>query len=452
MSEAHITSPRQLGKALLTCNSPAGLMNLHIMFGLTAAAAALLPLAAGADNITELALAIGGSKSVACPTGMSLIEAAANWDNDFNSDAGGDFVYLCAGTGGTKPPITALSAAATASAKSSGACPAGYEQLPGNMNQGSTKDTGFLYLCASRDRNAGPALSRIVGEPTDACPGKLSAVSGTGGAPATPFNFDAAGQGVVLCTGHSVLIKPATTLALAIGASSVACPAGTSRIEAGAGWDADFNSGSGGKYVYLCVGRGGSNGPITAITAVTSATAKLSGACPVGYEQLAGNANDGSKNTGFLYVCVSRGAGTAITRLIGEAASTACPRGMSAVRSASAPFNFDPAGSNVFLCTGQAPKPCPPGPSPGPAAGPVTALSLMIGTSSDSQICCPAGWQRITDGDDSPSPQTRWDGNFNSGAGGDTVVLCAAGCDKTRPLRLSDSPLRLDSADADSPG
>ena len=94
--------------------------------------------------------------------GTATVSAAAPFASSFeaskkrgctvNEGAGGSYVYLCAGSGGAQPPITSLRAVSSPTAKASGACPTGYEQVAGNMNAGSSKN-GFTYLCASRATN-----------------------------------------------------------------------------------------------------------------------------------------------------------------------------------------------------------------------------------------------------------------------------------------------------------
>ena len=128
------------------------------------------------------------------------------------------------------------------------------------------------------------------------------------------------------------------------------------------------NEGAGGSYVYLCAGSGGAQPPITSLRAVSSPTAKASGACPAGYEQVAGNMNAGSSKNGFTYLCASRATnGTgAVVELMGERAATGCANGLVAVRAADCSgafvFNFDPGGAGVVLCVGNQGGNCPPPP------------------------------------------------------------------------------------------
>ena len=455
------------------------------------AAAALLAVlrsaAAGSPPpapLTELALAIGGS-ALPCPAGLARIGAGSGWDSDFNDGAGGDYVYLCfsssPGGGAQKPPITALHAAASLIPHpSGGACPDGYEQLEGNMNQGS-KNKGYVYLCASRKAGS-PPIDRLIGEKASTgCAAGLEAVEGGAGS-GKPFNFDPAGVGVVLCAGHPP--APLTTLALAIGANATTdtCPPGTTRIATGhSSWDGDFNSGAGGTYVYLCSGSGSGGGgggggggsakqgPITALHAVASptaarpppssgATSSASSLCPDGYEQLEGNMNQGSRNKGYTYLCVSRkNATAAIVALVGEKASTGCAAGFEAVPGDDGkPFNFDAAGEGVVLCShgvgggGNCPPPPPAQPSHG-----IVALTAVI--SAVAGACCPAGFEPVgAAGGNSTllsvpavvrgsvarplsssllheigtaaaaaAAAAAWNGDLNDNAGGNFVYLCA---------------------------
>eukprot|EP01046_Picozoa_sp_COSAG06_P062720 COSAG06_NODE_14261_length_1173_cov_1.477654_1_plen_116_part_00 len=75
--------------------------------------------------LTTLALAIGANATTdTCPPGMTRIATGhSSWDGDFNSGAGGTYVYLCSGSGSggggggggsaKQGPITALHAVAS---------------------------------------------------------------------------------------------------------------------------------------------------------------------------------------------------------------------------------------------------------------------------------------------------------------------------------------------------
>jgi hypothetical protein len=346
--------------------------------------------------IMGLALAIGGSSSLPCPPGMQRIQAGHGWDSDFNDGAGGDYVYLCAGTSPSTAPVSDLRAVVTATSQPTGACPDGYEQIAGNMNSKSSKNHRFVYLCASRNTSR-PALVGLAGEKasTGCSPGTEAVATEAGSA---AFNFDAAGVGVVLC--QTKLRANISRLALAIGgSSSLPCPPGMQRIQAGHGWDSDFNDGAGGDYVYLCAGTSPSTAPVSDLRAVVTATSQPTGACPDGYEQIAGNMNSkSSKNHRFVYLCASRNTSRpALVGLAGEKASTGCSPGTEAVatEAGSAAFNFDAAGVGVVLCMERSrPGPCPSTPTP---RGPITALVPVIAVLPSQ--CCPRGL--------APSPRVR---------------------------------------------
>ena len=176
--------------------------------------------------------------------------------------------------------------------------------------------------------------------------------------------------------------------------------------------------------MYLCSGAGGSRSPITSLHAVTTPAANT-GACAAGYEQLAGNMNTGSKSKGYIYLCISRKNGTAITVLTGEKASTGCAGGSKSVEGVDGKvFNFDTAGVGVVLCSQGASHgddcPLPP---PAQPAHPITEVTAVI--SSIAGACCPLGFERLAAGGNS-SAMTAWDSDLNTGAGGNFVYLCSS--------------------------
>ena len=233
-------------------------MRPAVALGLAAACAVAEAGSPPPTPLTSLHLSIG-SPAPPCPAGTDRIAEGGGWDGDFNDDAGGDYVYLCAGSGGGQPPITDLQAVTTLAARPSGACPEGWEQLEGNMNSGSHKDLGFMYLCASRKPGSAP-IDVLTGElKKNGCASTSSVVLGakTVRNPPLPrlalspllrirrwagqgsaFDFDPGGAGVVLCMDHTK--GPVTTLALAIGShTNASCPHGTERIDARSPWDGD---------------------------------------------------------------------------------------------------------------------------------------------------------------------------------------------------------------------
>lgn len=387
--------------------------------------------------ITSLALVIGSSSSAACPNGTARVGAGSGWDSDFNDGAGGAYVYLCYGSDddATARPITTLRAVTTPVAKpQGGACPAGYEQLEGNMNKGS-KNMGFMYLCASHEVGL-PPINQLLGEKASSgCSSGLEAVEGTDKHAGKPFNFDPAGVGVVLCASRPP--APITTLALAIGPNSTAdtCPTGTTRITEGAGWDGDFNAGASGAYAYLCSGSSTTDSQITNLHAVvTFASGSAATSCPVGYEQLEGNMNQGSKNKRTVHLCVSRQAKStaanttagSIVGLVGEKASTGCALGYEAVPGDDGqPFNFDPEGQGVVLCLHRAGGrgSCPPPPPAQPQRAIVTLTTVI---SAVAGACCPEGFEPVGPAVGASLTAKQWDGDLNSDAGGNFVYLCTS--------------------------
>lgn len=234
---------------------------------------------------------------------------------------------------------------------------------------------------------------------------------------------------------------PITSLAWAIGSADgkteKPCPDGMSKIHAGEGWSGDFNDGADGAYAYLCAGTGnrtddGGAGlpcnpkaappemcpgsttcpqcgsttchcpsttktlPITALRAVHT-PGNASGVCPPDYEQLDGNIDSGSRNTGFTYLCAARQNGsTPIDALIGETKKAGCPHGFTAITGdiPTQPFEFDVAGVGVLLCAAHVePGPGPaPAPTPGIPASCQKALNFICGKAkekggSDCLLC-----------------------------------------------------------------
>ena len=122
-----------------------------------------------------------------------------------------------------------------------------------------------------------------------------------------------------------------TELHIASGGPAGACPAHTARIDAVAPWTGDFG-GAGAGGLYLCAGRGGAGGSITALRAVGGASAAQA-ECPPGYAAVSG-ASGGLSSRGFVGLCVSRNTsiGPGIDELSGVLSKGAgkCPAGLTA--------------------------------------------------------------------------------------------------------------------------
>ena len=120
--------------------------------------------------------------------------------------------------------------------------------------------------------------------------------------------------------------------------ASDGCPDGTARIDSVSPWTGDFGGDDTGRGVYLCAGRGGTGGSITALRAVGAASAALV-SCPAGFTPVSG-ASSGLSTRGFVGLCVSRNIslGPAINILTGVQsdqgagkAPKGCPTGLTAV-------------------------------------------------------------------------------------------------------------------------
>ena len=167
---------------------------------------ALAPRAAPITNLSVV-VALTSSKTGHCPEGTALI-SAAGWDADFNQGARGDYVYLCAATGGM--PITALVAFVTPSdAQPFGDCPAGTTKVPGvdrgrNDLNTRSRNVGAMFLCYARQQGQ-PAVTGLFGVSGGfngtACPAGSAAVEGAAsqGGAGRAFDFDPRGVGLRLC-------------------------------------------------------------------------------------------------------------------------------------------------------------------------------------------------------------------------------------------------------------
>ena len=162
--------------------------------------------------------------------------------------------------------------------------------LPGNLNEDS-KNPGVVHLCVKRaaisksinSTVASPVLIHTISGAvfTTGCPKDFRPVT-SAESPATAFNFDPAGAGVVLCVpAPPPPLPPApppgprgaiTQLRVLVVAASeggnITCPIGLELVRPMSSvtdWDLDFNSGAGGDYTYLCVGRNASARPILSL-------------------------------------------------------------------------------------------------------------------------------------------------------------------------------------------
>ena len=242
-----------------------------------------------------------------------------------------------------------------------------------------------------------------------------------------PFAFPHAHGGkVLLCTQRNPAPPPPCppapppstqpiTKLQAIVASTPAgacCPAGLERVGASLvtntnpkpcgndSWNGDFNSGAGGKYVYLCFGRGSGSGaqplsPISSLGAFTtpsdadpfmdcpSGWSKVSAPVNNTYCQCLGSPNDkddcancedfnsGSKNVGAMYLCYKRQENPPLGSLAASVATASlaaitslsavtgnrstCPPGLVTVPAVprmkpAGPFDFNAAGGSIWLC------------------------------------------------------------------------------------------------------
>lgn len=321
--------------------------------------------------LTTLALAVGlNSTTDTCPPGTKRISEGAGWDGDFNAGASGAYAYLCSGSNSadSQPPITSLRAVvASAPGSATGpelatttSCPAGYEQLEGNMNQGS-KNKRTVHLCVSRQskstavNNTAGAIVGLVGETASTgCTLGFEAVPGDDG---QPFNFDPAGQGIVLCLhragGRSSCPSPppaqpqhaiAALTTIISPVAGACCPEGFEPVGPAGGassmaeqWDGDLNSDAGGNFVYLCTSKGGGGGGgvslgnfggadeyISQLVAFTTpSAADPFEPCPSGFRKLgnstSGNLNSASKNSGAMYLCYKTAprSSSSLSRLVG---------------------------------------------------------------------------------------------------------------------------------------
>jgi hypothetical protein len=163
--------------------------------------------------LSNLTAIIGDSVITSCPLAAVLVtDPTGGWNSDLNMGASGKFVQLCATyTADKSSQIVALQAAGqTSKYKPNCDYAAGFTPIEGNLNNGS-KNPGSIYLCVKRAVNhlatshnqtvavGSVPISQIVGSIASTRCGKDFRPVNSAESPATPFNFDSAGAGVVLC-------------------------------------------------------------------------------------------------------------------------------------------------------------------------------------------------------------------------------------------------------------
>jgi len=348
--------------------------------------------------LSNLTAVITGSAITSCsPPAVLVTDPSGAWNSDLNAGAGGKYVYLCATyVANTSSQIVAIQAAGlTSKYKPNCDYDAGYAPIDGNLNEGS-KSPGSVYLCVKRasghsvmshKQHLGSVpISQISGAIASTGCGKDHRAINSVESPATPFNFDPAGTGVVLCipaTPPPVPPSPPpgprewiTELqVLVVGASSglnVSCPSGLQLLRpmnSTPMWDLDFNTGAGGDYAYLCVGRNSSQTPIRALLGFhTPSAADPFENCPANYTKVIGNStevgandlNHGSRNVGAMYLCYRKDSGLPFYDLAafegGGNASTGVGCKTAGWETILGPpaypgvFNFDPSGKGLTLC------------------------------------------------------------------------------------------------------
>jgi hypothetical protein len=136
---------------------------------------------------------------------------------------------------------------------------------------------------------------------------------------------------------------------------------GQERVVPTNAWDGDFNQDSGGSFVYLCYGAGGTLPAITDVLAFsTPSLADPGEKCPSGYTKVGNGSGTNFKSgasfqRGDMYLCYRRDpGGTPISMLQGVAGNhTACPAGTAPVNGTAAEpgvWDFNPVGTHLTLC------------------------------------------------------------------------------------------------------
>lgn len=242
----------------------------------------------------------------------------------------------------------------------------------------------------------------------------------------------------------SIAVAPITTLDVT---SSANCPFGTSLVGSdgyptpalpGGSWDGDFDQRAGGKSVFLCTGGLPIKQPITSIVAVHS-NIKSVPSCPANFERLPVDFNsNASSNIGSVYLCISRRApGRPLGWLVGSFGENGCPAGFHPVNDTSGQSQaFDYVGRGpslgILLCAAWVPDSCPPSPPP---SGDSPLSELRVAAAARPELaCCPSGYARVGEvaggsgsdiGVGGGISSRSWNGDFNEGASGAYVYLCA---------------------------
>jgi len=354
------------------------------------------------QTLTNLTVLISASTTSCTPPSVLVTDPSAAWNSDLNAGAGGKYVNLCAtyNTEAVSGIVSVQAAGLTSKYKPNCDFSAGYTPLTGNLNEDS-KNPGVVHLCVKRapisksinSTVTSPVLIHTISGAvfSTGCPKDFRPVT-SAESPATAFNFDPAGAGVVLCVpAPPPPLPPApppgprgaiTQLRVLVVAASeggnVTCPTGLELLRplnSVTDWDLDFNSGAGGDYTYLCVGRDASASPILSLLGFhTPSAADPFENCPGNYTKVLGNtsevgANDlnhGSLNVGAMYLCYRKDIGSPIYDLAGlpgggnasSAAGCQAARGWEAIHGPPAypgVFDFDPSGRGLILCADRKP-------------------------------------------------------------------------------------------------
>ena len=328
-------------------------------------------------NITELALVASANPHAPCPAHFARIDAGPSWDGDFGAAS---HAFLCAGSSGSAPQITGLRAVAAPGAAEA-VCPEGYEPVPGGNFNGPQSSQGYIGLCFTRSAALGGGINTLEGRAAvSGCPAGLAAVGGHRVGPAPPP------PNATVC--HGFVCTAAQQGAL--------CPKGTPGAA-----DRDFR---------CCDDKWVSgttpNSPAPQCKSSTPPDAK---SCP-GYvctaaqeRQLCRRGTPGAADRDFR--CCN------LKWVSGKVAGSPAPNCSGAEL-----FEFKPEAGGIVLCEGYI-KPCPPA---RPASGAITRL-LPITGAYQSELCCPAGDERVAFASGEPVPFTQ----TNPPPGHDFTYLCA---------------------------
>ena len=250
-------------------------------------------------------------------------------------------------------------------------------------------------------------------------------------------------------------MTPLTDLAVVVSDSpSTGCPPHMSKVGSdgiaspslsGGHWDGNFNQGAGRLHVALCAEFG--NADLAPISGIEATNGTLP--CAKGFTRLPGNINSNSSNLvdGDIFLCISRKpAARAMAWLLVSFGLNGCRVGFHAVNVTGSARSqiFDPMGQSpsggLLLCTAHLPEPCPPPPPPSWHGMPITDLRVAMGWRPEL-ACCPSSYAVVTEAVDNHAQGTvrgrdprAWSGDFNEGAQGDYVYLCASRAVKAAPI------------------